>query len=463
MSCFFPARLALATAALVALAGCAAPVAAPTSSWKAPAAWSADAPLAAPTADAAAKVSDAWWESAGSPELNALIEAALRSNRDLHMAAARVLQARAGVDAADAQQRPQLGLAAGAQYGRDSSANPKADMASGGLRASWEPDLFGAQGLASQAASLDAQSAELAQQAMRVAIAADVGTAWFEIQSLRRRETVAREAMATLERQIGVARRRFEAGQSTALDVDRLVAELGQERAALAQLQGAQRVRQRQLAVLIGAAQPDPALGFADTGAPGIAAPAGLLPAELLERRPDVQLQARALDAAVARLGVARRDIYPRIQLDWAGRQERLSVGGASASPTLVVGYGVSLALPIFDGGRIRANIAVHEARTQEAMAAYEKALIGALADAETALVQLAAAETTVAELEQTQRAASDAAARSQRLFEAGLVGLDTVLDVRRSHLRAQDALLQARSAQWVAGVSVRRAFAGRV
>lgn len=463
MSCFFPARLALATAALVALAGCAAPVAAPTSSWKAPAAWSADAPLAAPTADAAAKVSDAWWESAGSPELNALIEAALRSNRDLHMAAARVLQARAGVDAADAQQRPQLGLAAGVQYGRDSSANPKADMASGGLRASWEPDLFGAQGLASQAATLDAQSAELAQQAMRVAIAADVGTAWFEIQSLQRRETVAREAMATLERQIGVARRRFEAGQSTALDVDRLVAELGQERAALAQLQGAQRVRQRQLAVLTGAAQPDAALAFADAGAPGIAAPAGLLPAELLERRPDVQLQARALDAAVARLGVARRDIYPRIQLDWAGRQERLSVGGASASPTLVVGYGVSLALPIFDGGRIRANIAVHEARTQEAMAAYEKALIGALADAETALVQLAAAETTVAELEQTQRAASDAATRSQRLFEAGLVGLDTVLDVRRSHLRAQDALLQARSAQWVAGVSVRRAFAGRV
>lgn len=463
MSCFSSARQALATAALVALAGCAAPVTAPTASWQAPAAWSADAPLAAPTAHGLAPASDAWWEAVGSPELSALIEAALRSNRDLHIAAARVLQARAGVDAADAQQRPQLGLAAGAQRGRDSSANPKAEVLSGGLRATWEPDLFGAQGLASRAATLDAQSAELAQQAMRVTIAADVGTAWFEIQSLRRREAVARQAMATLERQIEVARRRFDAGQSTALDVDRLVAELGQERAALTQLQGAQRVRQRQLAVLTGAAQPDPALAFADTGAPRIAAPAALLPAELLERRPDVQLQARALDAAAARLGVARRDLYPRIQLDWAGRQERLSVGGASASPTLVVGYGVSLALPIFDGGRIRANIAVHEARTQEAMAAYEKALIGALADAETALVQLAAAERTVAELEQTQRAASDAAARSQRLFEAGLVGLDTVLDVRRSHLRAQDALLQARGAQWVAGVSVRRAFAGRV
>jgi NodT family efflux transporter outer membrane factor (OMF) lipoprotein len=463
MSCFSTARLALATAALLALAGCAAPVAAPTASWKAPAGWSADAPLAAPTAQAAAPVSEAWWASAGSAELNALVEAALRANRDLHIAAARVLQARAGVEAADAQQLPQLGLAAGAQRGRDSSANPQATVVSGGLRAGWEPDLFGAQGLASQAATLDAQGAELAQQAMRVAIAADVGTAWFEIQALRRREAVARDALATLERQIEVARRRFDAGQSSALDVDRLLAERGQERAALAQLQGAQRARQRQLAVLTGAAQPDPALAFADTDAPGIAAPAGLLPAELLERRPDVQLQARALEAAAARLGVARRDLYPRIQLDWAGRKERLSVDGASASPTLVVGYGVSLALPIFDGGRIRANIAVHEARIQEAMAGYEKAMIGALADAETALVQLAAAETTVAELERAQRAAADAVSRSQRLYEAGLVGLDTVLDVRRSHLRAQDALLEARSAQWVAGVSVRRAFAGRV
>lgn len=460
MSCHSPARLGLVAAALVALAGCAVPAAAPSSSWVAPAAWSVDA---RPVAPSDPQVSEAWWRDVGSAELAALVESALRSNRDLHIAAARVAQARAGIEAADAQGLPQLGFAAGAQRGRDSSANPKSDVVHGGLRASWEPDLFGAQGLASQAATLDAQSAELAQQAMRVAIAADVSTAWFEIQALLRREAVARDAMTTLERQIEVARRRFEVGQSSVLDVDRLIAELRQEAATVAQLQGAQRARQRQLAVLTGDAQPNPTLLFSDAHTPTLAAPAGLLPAELLERRPDVQLQARALEAAAARLGVARRDIYPRIQFDWAGRKERLSVGGASASPTLVVGYGVSLALPIFDGGRIRANITVHEARTQEAMAGYEKAMLGALADAETALVQLAAAETTVAELEQAQRAGADAASRSQRLFEAGLVDLNTVLDVRRSHLRAQDALLQARSAQWVAGVSVRRAFAGGV
>jgi multidrug efflux system outer membrane protein len=442
------------------LAGCAAPAATPTPSVDAPATWSINTSSGRPaTRDAA----EAWWRDFGSAELDALIESALRANRDVHIAVARVNQARAGAEAAVADRLPQIGLAAGVRGGRDSGADPKADASFGGFRASWEADLFGAKALESTAAARDAQAAELAQQALRIAIAADVATGYFEIQALVRREAVSREAIATLERQIDVARRRFEVGQSSTLDIDRLVAEVRQERASLAQLQGAQRARHRQLTLLIGATQSNPMSSFDHAMAPAIAEPARLLPAELLERRPDVQRQARAVEAAAARLGVAKRDLYPRIQLDWAGRKERVSIEGASASPITVVGYGIGVSLPIFDGGRIRANIAVHEARAQEAMAEYEKAMLGALADAEIALAQLATADASVTELEEALRAGADAARRSQRMFEAGLVGLDTVLDVRRSHLRAHDALLQARGAQWVAAVAVRRAFAGKV
>lgn len=459
---FARSHLGAITALLLALAGCATSVVPPEPSLAVPAAWSVDTPLAARDSREASHANDAWWRDFGSAELDALIESALQANRDLRIAAARVAQARAGVDAADADRAPQLGLVAGASRGRDSSADPKADLSSVGFRASWEADLFGAKGLASAAAARDAQGAELAHQAMRVAIAADVATAWFEIQALAQREAVSREATATLQRQIDVARRRYEVGQSSVLDTDRLVAELRQEEATAAQLQGAQRSRLRQLAVLTGATQPNAALDAVAANAPAVTV-AALLPAELLERRPDVQLQARAVEAAAARLGVAKRDLYPRIQLDWAGRRERLSVDEASASPSLVVGYGLRVTLPIFDGGRIRSNIAIHEAQAEEAMAAYEKAMLGALADAEIALVQHAAADTSVSALEQAQRAGADASRRSQRMFDAGLVGLDTVLDVHRSHLRAQDALLQARGAQWAAAVAVRRAFAGRV
>ncbi|MFX5578715.1 TolC family protein, partial [Acinetobacter baumannii] len=72
-------------------------------------------------------------------------------------------------------------------------------------------------------------------------------------------------------------------------------------------------------------------------------APATLLPGELLERRPDVLRQARALDAALARVGVARREVYPRLQIEWANTRERTAIVGQSASPQVVLGYGVSL------------------------------------------------------------------------------------------------------------------------
>lgn len=403
-----------------------------------------------------------WWRDFGSVELDTLVEQALKANRDLRIAAVRVEQARALVEGANAERLPQLALAGGLQRGRSSSADPKADVVSAGFRASWEVDLFGSKALASQAATGDAASGEFALQAARTAIAAEVAATYFELQGLMRRETVRQASVATLGRQIEVARRRFDAGATSQLDIDRLVGELRQERAAGVQLAGERRVRLHQLALLLGATQAPVAAG-ADGPDGDVAAPPPLLPVELLERRPDVQQQARALDAAAARAAVARRDIYPRLQIDWAGSRERMSIDGASAAPRLVVGYGVSLSMPLFDGGRIRANIAVREGQVQEAMAVYEKAMLAAIADAETALAQFATADATRKELEQALMAGNDAERRSERLFEAGLIGLDGVLDVRRSRIRTQEALQQARTARQVAAVAVRRAFAGAV
>lgn len=450
------------TAMLIAmLAGCAAPpppVAPPALS--VPTAWTFDAPgstQATPLATAD------WWRDFGNQELNELVETALRANLDVRMAAARVEQARALVESADADRVPQLGLEAGLRGGRESGADPKAQVARGGFRASWELDLFGDKRLASLAAEKDLESAELARQSVHLAIAAEVMTTYFDAQSSTQREAIAREAAATLERQIEVAQRRFQAGQVSKLDVDRLTAELGQERANAAQLRGAREVRLRQMAVLLGAPQAPLGLRFPAIPDSTAAMPAVLLPIELLERRPDVRGPARAVEAAVARLGIAKRDLYPRISLDWAGSRERQSIAGASASPTTVLGYGVALSLPIFDGGRIRANIEIHEARAQEAMLAYEKAMLSALADAEVAAMQLEAAQAGVSALSRAQTAGADAASRSQRLFDSGLVDLNTVLDARRSYLKARDGMLQGQGAQWVAAVAVRRAFAGRI
>ena len=84
--------------------------------------------------------------------------------------------------------------------------------------------------------------------------------------------------------------------------------------------------------------------------------------------------------------GAARKEVYPRLQIEWAGTKERLAAVGDGAAPRVAVGYGVSVTLPILDGGRIRANVAVQDARAQEAMAEYEKAMLTALVDVETSL-----------------------------------------------------------------------------
>lgn len=454
-------RTLIAIAALALLGGCShAPLVAPPMPAVTPEAWSFEA-----KGDSGSKplAATAWWKDFGNTELNALVESALLANTDLRIAATRVAQARALVDTVQADHYPQLGLGAGLQRGRDSSADPKTTQARAGLRASWEPDIFGDKGLASLAAEKDAEGAELTRQAMRVAIAAEVMTSYFDARSLAQRQAVAHYGIATLERLTDVTRRRFEAGQISKLDIDRLTAELGQERANAAQLKGAHEVRLRQMAVLLGAPHPPVGLTFPATDNAATGMPAVVLPIELLERRPDVRGPARAVEAAVARLGVAKRDLYPRIALDWSGGKERLGVGNGSASPTTVVGYGMALSLPIFDGGRIRANIEIHEGKAQEAMLAYEKAMLSALADAETAVVQLAAASDGVSALESTQTAGAAALSKSERLFNAGLVDINTVLDTRRSYLKARDGLLQGQGAQLAAAVAVRRAFAGRV
>lgn len=464
-SCRCGIGAALSFAAQLVLSACATPAPTALPSVVVPSEWHQTAPSSVPQVATPADPTDLVWRDFGTPELDTLIETALRNNRDLKIAAARIAQARAQSAAARADRLPQLGLAAGAQRGRQSSADPQTDLTYSGFQASWELDLVGRKALTHRAAERDAESADLASGAMRISLAAEVATTYFDIATLIAREAIARDSVATLARQVEVAARRFTAGQATRLDIDRLQAELSGEKATATQLQGERQAKLAQLGVLVGDATMPGGLTYTLPESVTAAMPPTVLPADLLERRPDVLRQARALDAATARLGVARRDIYPRIEFDWSGRKERLTPQGidASGAPTIVIGYGVTLSLPLFDGGRIRANIAFNEARVDEAMMEYEKSMLVALADAETALTQFVATNAVVADAAQARAAASAAATKADRLFAAGMVDLNAVLDVRRSDLRASDALLRSRNTRLAATIGLRRAFAGNI
>lgn len=417
---------------------------------------------AAVPADSQGAISNAWWQDFGDQVLNGLIDEALDANRDVQILAARLAQARALIQGTEAEQGPRVDVVASGQRGRDSTAAPRVERSGLGLRAAWELDLFGWNALMLASVDADTESVRHALHAARIALAADVTTTYFELRTLEQRLMLKRQATEVAQQQAEVALRKFKAGQATLPDVERWQAELAQERAAIAQIDGDRRVRMHQLALLLGKSQM-PTLGVSAIPIAAPPPPAPLLPAELLERRPDVLRQARAVDAALARTGMARHEVYPKLQIAWAGTQERLAALGESAAPRLVVGYGISLSLPILDSGRIRANIAVQDARVQEAMAEYEKAMLVALVDVENSFTKWSASGNSLQQWQRAEAAGKVAERSVQRLYEAGNADLGAVLEARQLHLLARDAVAQAMGARWEAAVSLRRAFAGKI
>lgn len=412
------------------------------------------------TTEAKPPATQKWWLDFNDNTLNQLVDRALVSNFDLKVAAARLAQARALTDEAEAEKRPTLDGAAGAQRGRINGIAPRIERTSLEVRAGWELDIFGRLSEAINAAQADAEGAAMALQAARIALAADICSAYFELRTLDRRLDARNHALEISTKQINIARRKFEAGSASALDVERWQAEQARDIASVAQLEGERSKLLNQLAVLLGESKapdiPPSTSFFLALNAPGM-----VLPGTLVEYRPDVQQRARALDAALSRVGVARRDLYPRLQIAWGGAKERIAIANESAAPRFSMGYGISISLPILDGGRIKANIAVQDARAKEAMADYEKSILMALTEVETALVKWQASESTFAESQRAQIATEKSSFHAQRLYEAGVLDMAAVLDTQRMHIQSREALAEADGLRFRAAVDLRRAFAG--
>lgn len=402
-----------------------------------------------------------WWREFADTQLQSLIAAALSANQDVQIAVARIRQAQALLDGADADTKPQLTAGAEAKRFRETGTVPMSSRSSAGLRASWELDVFGRGKLLQNAAQADAASQQAALAALQITLAADVASAYYDLRLLAQRQTLLTQAIGLAQRQLEVAQRKFDAGAATSLDADRWRAELAQDRASQAQLQSQYQLRLHQLAILLGQRALPQIQYTAQAQSP--AAPPARLDISLIERRPDVQRQANQLDAALARAGLARRDLYPNLSISWAGNRDRLQSGSDAAVSGFSIGYGLTLSLPVLDGGRIRSNIAVQDARVLEAQAEYDKALLAALNDVDSSWQQWEDSNAVYRQWQQASQASELAAAKAERLYQAGASDVSAVLDARRADLKAQDALAQADAARWQSAIALRRAAAGAV
>jgi len=171
------------------------------------------------------------------------------------------------------------------------------------------------------------------------------------------------------------------------------------------------------------------------------------LPSELLRRRPDIRYAERSLAAATARIGVATADLFPRFFLTGSIARSSGEFEGLRLGANQLWSIGPSISWPVFDAGRIRANINVQNARQEQALLAYQNTVITSLEEVENALVMYAKEQNRLTEIAAAVDANQKALEIAEDLYAHGLVNFLNVLDAQRSLFSAQDQFVQSKGA----------------
>ena len=412
-----------------------------------------------------------WWKAFVDAELDALIAQAAAGNQNLSVAAARVKQARALAGVAEAARSPQLGVNAGAERRRLSPLEARlpagSPLAPGNgyqarLSASYEADLFGRVSSDVAATRSDAGATVAAYRSVLLALQADVAQTWFRLRSLDAELATVERTVSLREETARVTGHRFELGDVSELDLMRARTALATARAEAIGVQRQRANAEHVLAVLLG----HPAAVFSvpasplseDDRLPVI--PAGL-PSSLLERRPDIAAAQRRMEAANARIGVARAAMFPVLNLSAAAGTVVGADGDLFKWSTRSWLLGAALAAPLIDGGRNRANVQRSEAALEESVAAYRQNVLTAFAEVEDNLAGLRILAGQSAQNEEAMVSARRSADLARKSYDAGRSGYLELLDAQRTLAVVERNAVQLRGERAITTVALIRALGG--
>ena len=460
-------RLRTALAPLVAalvLAGCATSASIDASSLPAaPAAFKENAVQAtSPAATTAAVQSQgSWWKAFSDPVLDQLVEQAGERNNSVQVAAGRLAQARAIVGRTDADRFPQLGLGAGATRQKNATTgNVAQTVVSANANFSYEVDLIGKLSLNSSAASLDAQSREALLRSTRLLVQADVAQTYLNLRALDTERVLVRDTLKAYQNTLRLTEVRFREGDVAELDVARVRTEVASTESDALALDRRRAELEHALAVLVGEVASSFQVAPAEwtTALPVI--PAGV-PSTVLVRRPDVTAAQSTLQAAQARVGVARAAWFPTFSLTATGGYAAPEISDLFKLSTRVWGVGALLSLPLFDGGRREAGVQNANAEMDIAVANYREQILVAFRDVEDQLSALRLLAEQAEAQSRSVASATRATVLSDSRYRNGLVSQLELLDAQRSELRNRRQALQVRASQYLATVGLIRALGG--
>ncbi len=413
-----------------------------------------------------------WWTTFDDPILTALVERAIAGNLDLRQAEARIRQARAAREVVVGGFWPSVDISASysrsqAPSGRVSggtvSNSGARDLFQAGLDASWELDVFGGTRRDIEAAGADVRAAEEDRRDVLVTLVSEVAINYIALRGDQQQIAIAQDNLAAQQHSAEVTQKRFSGGFASGLDVANAQAQVATTAAQIPLLQSAARQTIYALGVLLGQ---DPQTLLAELEPTGTiprvpsAIPVGL-PSDLLRRRPDIRRAEAQLHAATARIGVATADLFPRFSLTGS-----LGVTGDKASSLTnwsnrFWSVGPSVSWPLFDAGRIRANIRVQNAIQEQALLAYRTAILTALRDVDSSLVAYAREQEHYQALARAEAANRRAVDLATRLYVDGQTDFLNVLTAQRALYASQDALAQSARAIATNLVSLYKALGG--
>ena len=414
-----------------------------------------------------------WWTGFNDVTLNRVIDEALKNNHDLAIAAARVAEYEALRGIAAAEQTPSAYAAATHERNRNSElgsrTGPGQPLQSTtnrvSLNISYEIDFWGKYRRATDAARAELLAVESNRDALRLSLTAEVVRGYFNLVAVDARINALEHGIQRGEEALAMQKKRFDAGVTSEFDYQQRVAELDAGRVQLPPLQSQRGQQERALAVLLGRSPRALLAGKVERDAAGAmvatATPPINISSERLLRRPDIVEAEQKLIAANARIGVARAAYFPSISLTGLLGGESSALGNLFSGPARIWNFAGNLTQPLWSAGRVQGQVDVANARNEQALAQYQRAIANAFREAQDA-IQAQSSARDVFEIETRRVASLDKSWTLAKLrYEHGVASQLDVIDAERNLLLAELNRIEAERALRAAIADLYRALGG--
>jgi len=398
------------------------------------------------------------------PALQALIDTAVRNNRDVRVAIATIAEFRAQYGVAQASYYPQINGVVNA--GREKLVIvPGQNEAFNAIQVTanlqWELDFWGRIRRNSQAARADYLASEEGRRSVVLTLVSDVATGYLQLRELDLDLEISQRTLASRQQTLNLALRRYQQGLISELDVRQFESEVDNSAVSIADFQRQIAQQENALSVLVGHSPAPVARGQSLTDVLGtFVLPTELL-AELIARRPDVRQAEEAFVAANARVGAAKAALLPTVSVSSQyGRQGDKFNDTFQQNGEIYQIFG-GLSIPLFRGGALRSELSAARARSDQARFAYEQATLVARREAEDAFVGVRASRDQAVAQQRQVDALRRAFDLANRRYQNGVSSYLEVLDAERNLFTSELALTKAQRLELVSGVQLYKALGG--